>query len=319
MKRPTEGSTDTPMQAGKGVFSRREITSLALLVAVQGAWSAHTAGATGASSGNSGHAVRRIITIGADLTEIVAELDGLERLVGCDRSSRRPAAVRDRANLGYFRSVSAEGIVSLDPDLIITTANIGPDGITDKLKGAGINIAFVDDEATIDGIVRKINKVASLIGHEHRAQTLIAALNHVVADLAQRFAPEQRRRPRLLFVLSADAGMALAAGDIATITAAIELAGAENAGKAWKNVKPVSREAFAANPPDGIITTPEVLARAGGAAGLLKLTGYDSMLAASAVMAIDAGPFMLFGPSTPSIAREVARHFLPELFRGEPG
>lgn len=262
--------------------------------------------------------VRRIITVGADLTEIVAELDGFSRLVGCDRSSRRPAGVRERATIGYFRSVSAEGILSLDPDLIITTANIGPDGIAERLIGAGIKVAFVDDEPTIEGIDRKIMKVADLLGRHERARALVGEVNQISADLARRL-NSASRRPRLMFVLSADAGMANVAGDIAPISAALGLAGGVNAGKAWKNVKPISREAFAIDPPDGIVTTPDVLAKNGGAAGLLGLTGFSVAMSPGSVMPIDAGPFMLFGPSTPQIARDVARHFLPELFSGERG
>lgn len=271
-----------------------------------------------ANTAVSSTAVHRVITVGADLTEIVAELDGLSRLVGCDRSSRRPAGVRERATIGYFRGVSAEGILSLNPDLIVTTANIGPDGVAEKLAAAGIKIAFVDDEPTIEGINRKIMKVADLLDRHERAHALVSKVNQISADLTRRLA-SANRRPRLMFVLSADAGTAHVAGDIATISAAISLAGGVNAGKAWKNVKPVSREAFAINPPDGIVTTPDVLAKNGGAEGLLGITGFNVVMSPKSIMPIDAGPFMLFGPSTPLIARDVARHFLPEIFSGEPG
>lgn len=265
-----------------------------------------------------GDPVRRIVTVGADLTEIVAELDGLERLVGCDRSSRRPAMVRERATIGIFRAISAEGVISLKPDLVITTAQVGPDGVADRIAAAGIKVIFIDDEPTIAGICRKIEKVATLIDRDERARAMIAAIDRTAGELDRRTATSTRR-PNLLFVVAADAGNAMAAGDVAPITAALALAGAGNAGKGWKNIKPVSREAFITAPPDGILTTPEVLAKTGGAEGFLKLTGFDAVLAPAAVLAIDAGPFMLFGPSTPAIAQDVARHYLPELFRGEPG
>jgi iron complex transport system substrate-binding protein len=262
--------------------------------------------------------IRRIVTVGADLTEIVAELDGMERLVGCDRSSRRPAAVRERATIGVFRAISAEGVISLKPDILISTTQIGPDGVADQIAAAGIKVVFVDDEPTIAGICRKIEKVAALIGRDERARAMIATIDRAAGDLGRRVATSSRR-PNLLFVIAADAGSAMAAGDIAPITAALALAGAGNAGKGWKNIKPISREAFITAPPDGMLATPDVLAKTGGAEGFLKLTGFDAVLAPPAVLAIDAGPFMLFGPSTPVIARDVARHYLPELFRGEPG
>ena len=262
--------------------------------------------------------VHRIVTVGADLTEIVAELDGgLDRLVGCDRSSRRPAAVRERATIGMFRAISAEGVISLTPDLVISTSQVGPDGVANQIAAAGIKFEFIDDEPTIAGIRRKIEKVAALINRDERARAMIAAIARTADDLGRRTATATRR-PTLLFVVAADAGSAMAAGDVAPITAALALAGFDNAGKAWKSIKPVSREAFITAPPDGLITTPEVLAKAGGAEGFLKLTGFDAVLAPAAVLAIDAGPFMLFGPSTPAIAHDVARYYLPELFSGGP-
>jgi iron complex transport system substrate-binding protein len=294
-------------------ISRRHMLSLlaapaALAVLSGGGWQARAAA----------DPIRRIVTVGADLTEIVAELDGMERLVGCDRTSRRPAAVRKRATIGVFRAISAEGVISLKPDIMISTAQIGPDGVADQIAAAGIKVVFVDDEPTIAGICRKIEKVAALIGRDQGARTMIATIDRAAADLGRRVAASSRR-PNLLFVIAADAGSAMAAGDIAPITAALALAGAGNAGSGWKNIKPISREAFITAPPDGLLTTPDVLAKTGGAEGFLKLTGFDAVLAPAAVLAIDAGPFMLFGPSTPVIARDVAQHYLPELFRGEPG
>ena len=278
----------------------------------------HASGKASEKASEHGAVIQRIVTIGADITEIVADLDGLSRIVGCDRSSRRPPQVIERATLGYSRNVSVEGILSLNPDLVIASASIGPDGVIDKMTNAGLRVVSIHDEPSIAGINLKITKVAALIGRDSSAQSLIAGIARVEADLARRL-KAAKRKPRLLFVVAADAGSVMAAGDIETISAALTLAGCDNAGKSWKNVKPVSREAFAANPPDGIVTTPDVLAKNGGAEGLLKITGFDVALTPASILAIDAGPFMLFGPSTPVIARDVAQHFLPELFKGEPG
>ena len=42
-------------------------------------------------------------------------------------------SMRKRATIGVFRAISAEGVISLKPDIVISTAQIGPDGVADQI------------------------------------------------------------------------------------------------------------------------------------------------------------------------------------------
>lgn len=260
-------------------------------------------------------APRRIVTVGADITETVAALDGFGRLVAVDSGSRRPAEVARLASVGFFRTLSAEGILALDPDLVVATDMIGPPDAVAQLRSAGVRIETVREPDTIAGIHAKVGRIAALLGREGEGGALTGRIDAAVADLDRRLAGISRR-PKVLVVMAIDGGAPLAVGNVASINAAIALAGGDNAGLSWTSVKPVSREVLVAAPPDLVLTTPEIWARVRDGAGFLNaihLAGHSD-LTADRVMAVDAGPFFFFGPSTPEIARDVAMRLHPERF-----
>jgi iron complex transport system substrate-binding protein len=258
---------------------------------------------------------RRIITIGADITEIFALLDGLGRLVGIDNGSNRPVDVAKVKSVGFFRSLSAEGIIALRPDIIIATDMFGPPTAVAQLAAAGVRIETLREPETIEGIRAKIGRIAALIAREHEGKALIGRVDAAFGDLSRRLSGISRR-PKVLVTVAFSNGTVHAAGNIPSMNAAIALAGGENAGIAWNTVKPISGEVLTATPPALFLITPEIWARAGGAEGFLKMVNLQGNpeITPEHVMPIDAGPFFLFGPSTPEIARDIAARLHPERF-----
>ena len=63
----------------------------------------------------------RIVSLGGAATEILYALGCGDRIVAVDVTSRYPAATREKPNVGYYRSLSAEGVLALNPDLIVAT------------------------------------------------------------------------------------------------------------------------------------------------------------------------------------------------------
>jgi iron complex transport system substrate-binding protein len=108
----------------------------------------------------------RIVTLGPDVTEIAFALGVGDRIVGLDRSSRYPAEAAEKPNVGYRRSLSAEGLLALRPDLIIAAQDIGPPEVVDILKGLSIAVVFVPEDNSLDGIGRKIGLVAATLDRD---------------------------------------------------------------------------------------------------------------------------------------------------------
>jgi ABC-type hemin transport system substrate-binding protein len=67
----------------------------------------------------------RIIALGGDITEIIYRLGEQQRLAGRDATSMFPPEARALPDVGYFRQLGAEGVLSLKPDLIVASATAG--------------------------------------------------------------------------------------------------------------------------------------------------------------------------------------------------
>ena len=60
----------------------------------------------------------RLVTISGAITEVVYALGAEAQLVGTDTTSLYPAAALKTPKVGYLRQLSAEGVLSLQPDAV---------------------------------------------------------------------------------------------------------------------------------------------------------------------------------------------------------
>src|SRR5690606_8862019 len=67
---------------------------------------------------NTGENPARIITLSGFLTELVYALDAGDQVVGVDATSTYPAEVNQMNKLGHITQLNAEGILSLNPDIV---------------------------------------------------------------------------------------------------------------------------------------------------------------------------------------------------------
>ncbi len=69
----------------------------------------------------------RIVSIGGAITEILYALGLEQRIVAVDSTSfYPPQALREKPNVGYMRQLSPEGVLGLNPSLILATEGAGP-------------------------------------------------------------------------------------------------------------------------------------------------------------------------------------------------
>ena len=97
----------------------------------------------------------RIVSLGGAVTEIVFALGYGQKVVGVDASSSYPEAVSDIAKVSYHRRLSAEGIISLAPTLVIATTEAGPPEVIQQLRSAGITILILPHEPTVECTIEK--------------------------------------------------------------------------------------------------------------------------------------------------------------------
>jgi iron complex transport system substrate-binding protein len=267
------------------------------------------AGAAGASAFAQPPAARRIVSVGGALTETLYALGAQADLVGVDTTSLYPDAVRALPRVGYARSLSAEGVLSLRPTLVVATEDAGPPAVLRQLEAARVPLAVLDGDHRIEGVLARTQRLADLSGRPGEGRALVASLQRDWQATRERIARLPAAAPRVLFVLSHTAGQARVAGRDTGADAMIRYAGAANAlGEAFGGYKPLTPEGAIAAAPDVILATDQGLAAAGGIDGLLRLPGLAQTPAGRArrVVALEALLLLGFGPRLPQATAALA-------------
>lgn len=250
---------------------------------------------------------QRLVVVGGALTEIVFHLGAGKRVVGVDTTSRWPAAASELPKVGYQRSLAAEGVLSLRPDLVLHNEDAGPPAVLQQIGAAGVSVASIQVEDSIEGLSKKVRRVAALIGREAEGEKLVARLERDMRQLHRQLAGIERR-PRVAFLLSVGRGSTMASGRDTAADAAIALSGGVNALSGYSGYKPLNAESMIAAAPDVLLTTERTLQQIGGKEKLMRLPGVAQTPASRAgrIEAMD-GLFLLgFGPRTPAALRELA-------------
>ncbi len=261
----------------------------------------------------------RIVSIGGAVTEILYALGHAKDIVGVDSTSVFPIqAMKEKANVGYMRQLSAEGVLGLNPSVMIAIAGAGPKETINVLEAAKVPLVIVPDSFSEAGIVEKINVIAKVTGATARAQCLTTQVHDDLAALAK-IRDGIGEKKRVLFVLSFVNGRAMAAGTHTAADGILKLAGATNVVSDYEGYKQLNDEAVVAARPDVIVSIqrggPGVL----DAATVFAHPAFAATPAAAkrAFVAMEGLYLLGFGPRTARAARDLAQTLYPDL-KGAP-
>jgi len=248
----------------------------------------------------------RIVTIGGPVTEVVYAVGLGANVVGTDRSSLYPEAVHAKPRLDYFRQTSAEGVLSLDPTLVIAVEGTGPPGVVEQIRTAGVTVVVLDEVVDAGSAESRVARLGRLLGREAQADSVAAAMR---AGIAAAREGRPARAPRALFVYTRGASVVLASGTGNAADAVLRLAGAENAMTGFEGFRPLTAESVAAAAPDVIVVPENGLESLGGIDGLLRQPGLAQTPAGRSrrVVAVDDALLLGFGPRVGEGVRELAR------------
>jgi iron complex transport system substrate-binding protein len=280
------------------------LVAACLLLVVPDAW----------AQSESGEEARRIVTLGGSVTETVYALGAGDQVVGVDASSVYPEAATEKPSVGYFRRLPAEGVLSLNPTLILALEGTGPPAVLDQLRSADVRVELIRDEASVDGAKRKIERIGRILGRKARADTLIAQMERDLAE-ARALREEITTRPEVLFIYARGTGSMNVAGRESSAAAMIELAGAENAISGFEGYKPMTAEAVASAAPDVIMMLTRGLDSVGGVDGLLDQPGISLTPAGEnrRIAEMDDLLFLGFGPRLGTAVKLLTQKLHPEL------
>ncbi|KUP91959.1 heme/hemin ABC transporter substrate-binding protein [Tritonibacter horizontis] len=255
-------------------------------------------------------AAERVLSIGGSVTEIIYALGAGDKLVARDTTSSYPEPALDLPDVGYIRALAPEGVLSVNPDLIIAEAGAGPVETLDVLTQAEIPFVEVPDAYTGDGILAKIDAVGTAIERPDAARALrdkvAAELTEVAAKVAS---VRQDDRKRVLFILSTRGGRVMASGTGTAADGIIRMAGGTNALSEFEGYKLMTDEAISQAAPDVILMMDRGGDHGASNTELLSMPALVTTPAAKtgAVVRMNGLYLLGFGPRTAQAALTLAQ------------
>lgn len=123
----------------------------------------------------------RVVTLAPSATELVAAAGALRNIVGIDRSSDYPPAVRAVPRVGDVTLLDDESILKLHPTLVVAwQRTLQTDLLQRRLQPLGIPILYADPK-TLEAIPDLIRTLGRRLGTTSQA-------NHTAGDLDRRIA-----------------------------------------------------------------------------------------------------------------------------------
>lgn len=264
------------------------------------AWSAATI--TGTSVMAAGKPVKpRIVSVGSAITETIYALGAEHLLVGVDTTSLYPAAATKLPQVGYARTLAAEGILALAPTLLLTTEEAGPPATLRQVMQAGIRTVTFNSGHRFEGIVERTTALGELLGYQQQAAQLVASMQSQWQQVRKTIDTRSRTKPRVLFVLSHSPNQTMVAGTNTGAEAMIDYVGGINAIDGFQNYKPLTPEAVIGAQPDIILFTDQGLQAIGGIEGAMRLPGIARTPAGQQrrIIAVEAVLLLGFGTRLP--------------------
>lgn len=215
---------------------------------------------------------QRWVSAGGSVSEWVVALGGQDKLVGVDTTSQHPESLTALPSIGYQRQLAAEGILSLRPDILVGTEEMGPPPVLSQVGAAGVRIERLASTPDLPTLEKNLKLIGNLLGAEARA-------NQVFSDYSQRLqrqadwvakVQQTQQAPKVLFLLGHAGSSPLAAGKDTAAAWMIERAGGRNLTD-HQGYKAISNESLAALDPDVVVIADRRLEGNAARDALLKL------------------------------------------------
>jgi iron complex transport system substrate-binding protein len=259
----------------------------------------------------------RIVCVSKQLNEMIFAVGKGHNIVAVDLSSTYPDSAKLLPTVGYHRMLSAEGIISMKPDLVLHDNDMGPANVLPQLEKAGLNIKAYDIGRTIDSSKLVLKQLANFFGVPKLADSLnqkldadlltaknILASIHIV-DTPSVMVIQFGRAGNSFFVMSGRGGIP---------DKMIELAGGRPAHYDAKGARQISSEAVATANPDIIIATDYGFDKMGGAENFKEgIPGVALTNAAknNRIYRFEEHDLVYFGPRTGENVMKLMKLFYP--------
>ena len=242
----------------------------------------------------------RIVCVSKQMTEFLFALNQGDKIVGIDLTSSYPPETKTITTVGYHRHLSAEGIISLDPTVVIHQGDVSPATVMPQLEKVGIPVKVYPAGNTFDSAKIVLKMVANDYGVDSIADRLTAKMDRDLAQ-ADSIVKKYNDKPRVLIIhFGQQRNQYFVMGTRGTPNAMLKMAGGINAADTT-SFRDLSPEVIAREQPDVILATDFGFDRLGGSVEkFMQLPGISLTPAAKngRIYRIEEHDLVYFGPRT---------------------
>ncbi|MDD1140612.1 ABC transporter substrate-binding protein [Pseudomonas sp. TNT2022 ID233] len=259
---------------------------------------------------------QRWVSAGGALSEWVSALGGEAKLVGVDTTSQHPQSLKSLPSIGYQRSLSAEGILSLRPDILIGTEEMGPPPVISQVRSAKVQVELFSAQPDLPTLEKNVTHLGQLLGAESQAAQLLQSYQQQLDAQKARVveAQTQQKAPGVLLLLGHAGGKPLIAGKDTAADWLLQQAGGRNLAT-HTGYKPFSVESLASLDPEVLVFADRALTGEAAKAALFKESPIlNSSRAAKTGRVLELDPTLLvggLGPRLPAALKTLSDGFYP--------
>lgn len=259
---------------------------------------------------------QRWVSAGGALSEWISALGGESKLVGVDTTSQHPESLKALPSIGYQRQLSAEGVLSLRPQILVGTEEMGPPPVLSQIRNSGVQVELFSAQPDLAALQANLQHLGKLLGAEDRANQLLSTYQQALEQQKIRVTRAQLKQPSpgVLLVLGHAGGKPLIAGKDTAADWLLQQAGGHNLAT-HGGYKPFSNESLVSLDPDVLVFADRALT---GDAARTALFKENPILASTRAVkdgrVMELDPTLLvggLGPRLPDALKKLSDGFYP--------
>jgi iron complex transport system substrate-binding protein len=266
---------------------------------------------------------QRWVSAGGALSEWVSALGGESKLVGVDTTSQHPESLRALPSIGYQRQLSAEGVLSLRPQILVGTEEMGPPPVLAQIRNAGVQVELFSATPDLPTLQGNLRHLGQLLGSEAQAAQLFQGYQQQLDRQAARVREVQlkQKAPGVLLLLGSSGGKLMVAGKDTAADWLLQQAGGRNLAT-HGGYKSFSVESLAGLNPEVLVFADRALSGEEARAALFKENPIlSSTRAARDGRVMELDPTLLvggLGPRLPQSLEKLTAGFYPAVSARAP-
>ena len=167
----------------------------------------------------------KIISVAPNITEMIYKLGAEDKLVGRTNYCDYPEEVSSIESIGTLRKPDIEKIISLEPQLVITSTHFDDEN-TAKLEAAGISVIALYEEFNVTGVYTMIETLGTALNKQDEAAKTVADMKSTINKVEE--AVEGLEEPTVYYVVQYGESGDFSAPENTFVGQLIDMAGGNN-------------------------------------------------------------------------------------------